>query len=257
MHFSDINVTVMCRLFLILLDKYLVTVRIARRRIVIYRNAVANIVKSSWAKDINAECITTAMKKKDLEIALEMLEPISGPDASLEQYPTPATVVADIVFEAYRNGDVAGMKVLDLGCGNGVFAIAAALMGAETSLGYDISEKAVLTARKNALSAGVDSVFFVSDVKNVNEGADTVFMNPPFGCQNRNADRPFLDRAMDLSECVYSMHKAETTDFVIKYCEKRGRKASLCKIYKYDIPHTFEFHRETKRSIEIAVVNIR
>lgn len=218
---------------------------------------VANIVKTPLAKDINAERITTAMKKKDLEIALERLEPISEPDASLEQYPTPATVVADIVFEAYRSGDVADMKVLDLGCGNGVFAIAATLMGAGTSLGYDVSKKAVMTAEKNALSAGVDSAFFVSDVKNVNEGADTVFMNPPFGCQTRNADRPFLDKAMELSECVYSVHKAETTEFVIKYCEKKGRKASLCKVYKYDILHTFEFHREKKRSIEIAVVNIR
>lgn len=179
------------------------------------------------------------------------------PDAALEQYPTPAAIVADVVFDAYRKGDVAGMRVLDLGCGNGVFAIAAALMGAGASLGYDISEKAVLTARKNAESTNAHAEFRVSDVKDVEDVADTIFMNPPFGCQNRNADRPFLDKAMDISECVYSVHKAETLDFVIEYCEDRGRNASLCKVYKYDILHTFEFHREKKRSIEIAVVNIR
>ncbi len=197
------------------------------------------------------------MKKKDLAIALELLGPVPEPDASLEQYPTPAAIAADVVFEAYRRGDVEGMKVVDLGCGNGIFAIAAALMGAGASFGFDISEKAVRISRENAVSAGVAASFSVSDVKDVEEGADTVFMNPPFGCQSRNADRPFLDKAMELSECVYSLHKAETADFVTGYCEKRGMNASLCKVYKYDIPHTFEFHRETKRSIEIAVVNIR
>lgn len=197
------------------------------------------------------------MRKKDLEIALERLDKQTKYDASLEQYPTPAIVVADIMLNAHRKGDVEGLKVIDLGCGNGVFAIASALMGAGASIGYDISQDAVDVAKKNAISTEVSSEFFVSDVKDVSDGADTVFMNPPFGCQNRNADRPFLDKAMELSECVYSLHKAETVDFVIKYCEKKHRKASLCKIYKYDIPHMFEFHRETKRSIEIVVVNIR
>ncbi len=197
------------------------------------------------------------MRKRDLEIALERLEKQTKYDAALEQYPTPAIVVADIMLNAHRKGDVEGLKVMDLGCGNGVFAIASALMGAGASIGYDISEDAIDVAKRNASSIEVDSEFFVSDVDDVFEGADTVFMNPPFGCQNRNADRPFLDKAMELSECVYSLHKAETVDFVIKYCKKKHREASLCKVYKYDIPHMFEFHRETKRSIEIAVVNIR
>lgn len=197
------------------------------------------------------------MRKKDLEIILEGLEKQTSFDASLEQYPTPSVIVADIMFNAYMNGDLEGLKIVDLGCGNGVFAIAASLMGAGASYGYDISEDAVAVAKKNAENLKLNTEFFISDVKDVTEGADTVFMNPPFGCQNRNADRPFLDKAMELSECVYSVHKAETVDFVIKYCETVKRKASLCKVYKYNIPHMFEFHRDKNRSIEIAVVNIR
>lgn len=197
------------------------------------------------------------MRKRDLEIALERLEKQSDYDVSLEQYPTPAPIVADIIFNAYMEGDVQGLRVADLGCGNGVFAIAAALMGAGQTIGYDISEHSIEVARRNAVLAEVDTEFVLSDVKDIEDGADTVFMNPPFGCQNRRADRPFLDKAMELSECVYSIHKAETTDFVIKYGESRQRKVSLCKIYKYDIPHMFEFHREKNRSIEIAVVKIR
>lgn len=197
------------------------------------------------------------MRKRDLEIILEGLEKQTSFDPSLEQYPTPAIIVADIVFNAYMNGDVKNLKIMDLGCGNGIFAIAAELMGAGMSVGYDISEEAIEAANRNKEKLELEAKFHVSDVKDVNDGADTVFMNPPFGCQNRNADRPFLDKAMELSECVYSVHKAETTDFVIKYCERNNRKASLCKVYKYNIPNTFEFHRDENRSIEIAVVNIR
>ncbi|MGI6471998.1 MAG: METTL5 family protein [Candidatus Methanomethylophilaceae archaeon] len=197
------------------------------------------------------------MRKRALEIILEGLEKQTSFDPSLEQYPTPAIIVADIVFDAYMNGDVENLKIVDLGCGNGVFAIAAALMGAGMSAGYDISEDAIEVADRNKENLGLNIGFHVSDVNDVTDGADTIFMNPPFGCQNRNADRPFLDKAMELSECVYSVHKAETTDFVIGHCERKNRKASLCKVYKYNIPHTFEFHRDENRSIEIAVVNIR
>ncbi len=197
------------------------------------------------------------MKKRDLEIILEGLEKQTSFDAALEQYPTPATIVADVVFNAYMNGDVKDLKVVDLGCGNGTFAIAAALMGAGMSVGYDISEDAIDVANRNKENLELDVSFHVSDVNDVTEGADTIFMNPPFGCQSRGADRPFLDKAMELSECIYSIHKAETVDFVIRYCERNNRSASLCKVYKYDIPHMFEFHRDENRSIEIAVVNIR
>lgn len=40
--------------------------------------------------------------------------------------------------------------VLDIGCGSGILALSAMLLGAESALGVDIDEKAVKTARENA-----------------------------------------------------------------------------------------------------------
>jgi putative methylase len=197
------------------------------------------------------------MKRKDLEMALQKVRGFEDPDPALEQYMTPATMASEILFDAYRAGDVEGMKVVDLGCGTGMFSIGAALLGAGMSIGFDTSEKALEVARSNAEALEVDVEFVLSDVRDVEEGADTIFMNPPFGCQNKNADRPFLDRAMELSECVYSIHMAETLDFVKGYCEKRGRQVASYKIYKYEIPHVFAFHTKTKKTIDVAVVNIR
>ncbi len=197
------------------------------------------------------------MNKKDLEIALEKVRPFTDPDPGLEQYPTPATIAADIVFSAYAAGDIEGMKVLDLGCGTGMFSIAAALMGAGMVVGYDISESALAVARSNAEQFGLDIDFRQSDIASVSEGADTVLMNPPFGSQRKNADRPFLAKAMESADRIYSIHMANTLDFIGKYAEKNGRSLVSYKIYKYVIPHTFSFHTKTKQTVEIAAVLIQ
>lgn len=197
------------------------------------------------------------MKKKELELLLQTVPGFEDPDPSLEQYPTPATIAADILFNAYSRGDVAGMKVIDLGCGTGVFSIGAGLLGAETVIGYDISEPAIGIAKKAAADLGSRADFRVADVSDVDKGADTVFMNPPFGCQTRSADRRFLDKAMEIAECVYSVHMAGTLGFLEGYVRERGRRIVYDKTYKYDIPHTFGFHKKERRTIDIVVVNIR
>jgi putative methylase len=197
------------------------------------------------------------MRRKELEIALQRVRSFDSPDPSLEQYMTPATMASEIVFEAYRNGDIEGMKVIDLGCGTGMFSIAASLMGAGMVRGFDRSPEALAVAEENARELGVDVEFVRCDVSEVSEGADTVLMNPPFGCQTRGADRPFLEKALSISECVYSIHMAETLDFVRGFAEARGRSVSSYKIYKYEIPHTFAFHTRTKKTVDVAVVNIR
>lgn len=197
------------------------------------------------------------MKRKDLEMGLQKVRNFEDPDPFLEQYMTPATIAADILFDAYSKGDIENLKIVDLGCGTGMFSIGAWMLGAAQVDGFDISESALNVAEQNKKDLGAEVSFHNIDIINVKEGADTIFMNPPFGCQNRNADRPFLDRAMELSECIYSIHMANTLDFITEYVEKRGRTVAFSKIYKYDIHNTFSFHTKTKKTVDVAVVNIR
>ena len=59
-----------------------------------------------------------------------------------------------------------GKKVLDIGCGSGILAIAGVLLGAESAVGVDIDAQSVKTAKENAQINGVDSKteFLVGDL---------------------------------------------------------------------------------------------
>ena len=55
---------------------------------------------------------------------------------------------------------VQGLQVLDFGCGSGILAIAALLLGAECAVGTDIDVQALEASRENANRNGIDPVRF-------------------------------------------------------------------------------------------------
>ena len=201
-------------------------------------------------------CPFGIMKKRDLEIKLESVSRFNDPDPSLEQYPTPSVIASDMLFMAYANGDIAERTVNDLGCGTGIFSIGAWLLNGDVA-GFDISESAVNTAISNAEKFDADIEFGICDVSDVKRKADTTIMNPPFGSQNKHADRPFLEKAMELSDTVYSLHMQRTFPFLQEYVSECGKEICFHKTYKYQIPHTFSFHTKNEHSIDLVMIVIR
>jgi len=59
-------------------------------------------------------------------------------------------VTTRLCLEALESIDVTGCSVLDIGCGSGILAIGALLLGATSALGIDLDEVAVKTAKENA-----------------------------------------------------------------------------------------------------------
>lgn len=197
------------------------------------------------------------MKKKDLEIALQRVTSFRSPNPAREQYSTPAVIAADMVFTAYAQGDVDGRTVMDLGCGTGILAIGAFMLGARRVIGVDVDANALRQAKENADKAGAIIDFVESDIKGFEGEADTVVMNPPFGAQKKHADRPFVEKAMDIATVVYSLHMANTEDFLLRLVRSRGAGADIQKRYKFEIPFTFAFHKKAKKDVEVLLLRIQ
>jgi putative methylase len=195
-------------------------------------------------------------KKKDLEIFLEKVPKFTSPDAKSEQYKTPATIAADIIFNAYIEGDIQDKQVVDLGCGTGIFAIGAKVMGARKVLGVDLDGGSIKLAKQFADENELEIGFEVIDVKDCKWSCDTVIQNPPFGAQNRNADRIFLERAAKLGKVIYSIHNANTVDFVKILIEKLNCSITFEKNYIFKLEHSFAFHTKPYKNISVALFRI-
>jgi ribosomal protein L11 methyltransferase len=68
-----------------------------------------------------------------------------------------------LCLEALSEMDVTEKQVLDFGCGSGILAIGALLLGARETMAYDIDPQAVSATLKNAAQNGVDGRLAASD----------------------------------------------------------------------------------------------
>lgn len=197
------------------------------------------------------------MKKKALEMALQKIPTHPEPKAHLEQYNTPANIAADVLFLAHSLGDLENKKVADLGCGTGIFAIGAKLLGAKEVIGIDVDEMAIDIANENAKKLGVEIDFRECEIKDFNEECDTVLQNPPFGAQRKHADRPFLRKALAMSNAIYSLHLTNTQEFIENETEKLGATVTHRKRYEFEIRYTFKFHSKEKKYFDVMMFRMK
>ncbi|HEX7628339.1 MAG TPA: METTL5 family protein [Candidatus Methanoperedens sp.] len=193
------------------------------------------------------------MKKKHLEMMLENVEGFKSPKADKEQYATPATVASELLHFAFMRGDLVD-TVYDLGCGSGIFAIGAKLLGAEKVIGFDDDKEVLEIARANAQKLDVDVEFVCSNISDISGKAHTVVMNPPFGAQKKGSDRPFLRKALELSSVVYSIHNAQSAEFINKFISPSV--ITEYKLIDFPIKRTFGFHKKDRLVIKVEIYRI-
>ncbi len=213
------------------------------------------------------------VRKLDLEIALSRIEPHPSPKAHLEQYTITPEVAAELLYiAAYANDDVIDKTIADLGCGTGRLAIGSVLLGAEEAVGIDIDRTAVKAAHDNAEKMGVKekTQWIIADVAALHGAFDTVLQNPPFGVQKRKADRRFLEKALEVGNRVYSLHKSSQgkleparklkgrghqlmsvlpSPFLEQFIAKNGGKITAVYTMPMIIPRIFVFHTKKKHQI--------
>ena len=219
------------------------------------------------------------IRKLDLERFLAAVAPQPNPQVHLEQYTVSEEIAANMLFiAAYANDDVAGKRVLDLGCGTGRLALGASFVGAEEVVGVDIDRSAIQTASENKTKTGLSNVQLVlGDINAVAGCFDTVLQNPPFGVQTREADRAFLVKALEVANSVYSLHSHPEVDarlikqlkasqgylqvpvspFLERFIAQHGGSVTAVYAMVMTIPKMFDFHTKLKHDFVIDLYVIK
>lgn len=185
---------------------------------------------------------------------MSRLSPHPTPKLKLETYTLDSKSASRFLFIAgYLYDDIIDKRVIDLGCGTGVLAIGAALMGAKLVVGVDIDKDSIGIAKENAAKIGVGVNYVAADIEAVHDSFDTVLTNPPFGCWNRGVDVKFLKKALEISTTVYSLHKRSPTNRRFLGRKISSLEGKVDRIFELEInlSHTFKFHR--KRSYPVKV----
>ena len=167
------------------------------------------------------------------------------PKPELEQYATPVDIVLEIIKHAKSLGHLSA-KVADLGCGTGRLAIGAAIAGANVT-GFEIDEDALKIARDYSNKKKLEIKWRNLAIENIEENFETILMNPPFGSQRPGADRSFLKKSLEIAANIWTIHLAETRDFVEDFVKQNSG----------DIVSAYEFDFKIKRSMDFHTKDIK
>ncbi|MGC9108094.1 MAG: METTL5 family protein [Infirmifilum sp.] len=203
------------------------------------------------------------MLKRELERVLNTVPHHPSPKAELEQYATPSTLAATLLWLAEHHfGDIADKVVADLGAGTGRLGIGAALLGAYKVVLVEVDDESIRQAWTWVKDYGIDIRFdaLVADVNNLPLRSgflfDTVVQNPPFGVHRRGADMAFLRTASRVARVVYSIHKESSIDYVAENAIGWGFK--VLKVYseKICLPWMFEWHKKRRHCFPVVVIRL-
>jgi len=198
------------------------------------------------------------IKKRDLDIFLQQIPDFKNPNASFEQYLTPAVIASDLLFFALEQQDIFDRTIIDLGCGTGIFAIGAKWLKAKKVIAVDIDEVALTQAKRFAEQHALSIIFEQRDISMCRHTADTVIMNPPFGAQkaNRHADRMFLEKAVAIAPVIYSIHLTSTLPFIRKLLSALHATITDEKMYTFPLKASLPFHTKLVDHVTVSVLRI-
>ncbi|MBD3405543.1 MAG: methyltransferase [Candidatus Lokiarchaeota archaeon] len=204
------------------------------------------------------------MRLRDLEIALQQIDRSQDHEIRYEQYPTPASIVASILYSAEMDhNDIRNRFVVDLGCGDGIFALGAALLGASFSLGIDIQSKALKVSQQNSSTLGIEELtdWVLANVSSftLQRSVDTVVCNPPFGVKKRGADVAFLETALSIARVIYSIHLAGEKNriFLKNAIEEMGGTVTQIETFQFPIPKLYSFHKKARHLTRVDLYRIK
>ena len=196
--------------------------------------------------------------KKALEVALSKLKGFQEVKVSDEQYITPSSVAAEVLWKAYFNGDIEDRVIADLGAGTGILGIGCLILGAKRVIFVDKDKEALMICSENINSIESEGFelnereIIESVVEKFDETVDTVITNPPFGTRKKHADKEFLLKAFYISKVTYSFHKTSTKEYIMQLAERNSVGIKERFDFNFMLKNTMKHHSKSKEYIEVS-----
>lgn len=194
------------------------------------------------------------LSKARLAITLSQLKTFSAPEVDAEQYPMDSEIGAEVLWNAYMNGDIEGKRIADLGAGTGILGIGALLLGAREVIFVEADTGAIAVLRENLSSIQMSGTTEIvhADIGAFSGSADVTIQNPPFGTRKAHADREFLEKAFSVAPIVYSFHKATSAGFLEKFAA--DHQYAIAGNWQFDFPLKMSqlFHRKNIHRVKVG-----
>jgi putative methylase len=174
----------------------------------------------------------------------------------LEQYVTSGDMAAAWLGQIAAFGDLDSDSVVaDLGAGNGVLGIGAALLGATSVVLIECDEAACAAAFEAVEQVDMGEVVEVMCLR-VDENLDVagtslVISNPPWGVQSTRADRPFLEAMLRSGAICHLMHSAAATH-IQSFFEESGWAVERYWEADFALPAAYAHHSRRQGRTRVA-----
>ena len=191
------------------------------------------------------------MRLRTLAMELSKLEKITNKKSELEQYQTEGEIAARWLFDILAFNDISqGCRVADIGSGNGILGIGAALLGAESVSLVEIDKESCKISQRNIESFNLANRISVinSDVTDIDDSfqqPDVVISNPPWGRQKKGADRSFLEAIITLRANSHLMHSTEATH-IDNFFSQYGWSSERYADFDFSLPASYKHHTKQR-----------
>jgi len=203
--------------------------------------------------------------KRQLAIYLSKLKGFTNPKIRDEQYTTESNIAANLLWNAFMEGDIENKIVADYGAGTGILGIGAMLLGARKTIFIEKDHEAINILEENlnnlskSFDVDIDNDFEIHN-KNIEfdelPKTDTVIMNPPFGTKQKHIDRTFLSRAINHSKNIYSIHKSTSINFLEAFSKDNNLNIRIIEKTYFPIKKTLKIHKKELYKTKIIIVKI-
>ncbi len=191
------------------------------------------------------------MKKDEFYREISKIARNNGNKLKFEQYETDIDTAYEFMSFIELETGIKGKVIADLGCGNGLLGISAALFGAEKVDMYDIDKSLIEIAKRNIYTLELKNVHSAEkDMFDISMHYNIAVSNPPFGFQSNFSVPAFIKKALSISDNLFFLYKDNLN--IRKLAELNGM--SILPLNGIKIRKSKNFHKKDYYTLPVVLV---